>query len=124
MYISYFLPEIPKDTTVNVDIQMNEASRRKKICQKFHTRKTSPSKAANIKQTAQEEVVELLSTVPISHVILDCSTWTFIDVVAANTLKAVRFIKNGLPFYEFLRKGRNNLLSDRLSCYRISTQPV
>ncbi|VUZ53054.1 unnamed protein product [Hymenolepis diminuta] len=81
--------ETPKDTTMNVDIQMNEASRCKKICQKFHTRNNSPSKAANIKQAAQEEVVGLLSTVPISHVILDCSTWTFIDVVGANTLKAL-----------------------------------
>ncbi|VDN96215.1 unnamed protein product [Rodentolepis nana] len=78
-----------EDATASVDIQLNESGRCKEISQSFHRHKSSRSGAANRKQIAQEEMAKLLSTVPINHLILDCSTWTFIDVAGTNTLKTL-----------------------------------
>lgn len=49
----------------------------------------SRSEAINKKQEALNQLSDLLSSVPLTHVILDCSAWTFIDIVGANTLQAV-----------------------------------
>ncbi|VDK33119.1 unnamed protein product [Taenia asiatica] len=49
----------------------------------------SRSEAMNKKQEALNQLSDLLSGVPFTHVILDCSAWTFIDIVGANTLQAL-----------------------------------
>ncbi|KAL5963037.1 Solute carrier family 26 member 6 [Taenia solium] len=49
----------------------------------------SRSEAMNKKQEALNQLSDLLSSVPFTHVILDCSAWTFIDIVGANTLQAL-----------------------------------
>ncbi|KAH9286106.1 Prestin [Echinococcus granulosus] len=54
-------------------------------CRRF----MSHPEAMNRKQEALNQLSDLLASVPLTHVILDCSAWTFVDVVGANTLQAL-----------------------------------
>ncbi|KAL5111393.1 Prestin [Taenia crassiceps] len=54
-------------------------------CRHYMSRLEAMSK----KQEALNQLSDLLSSVPLTHVILDCSAWTFIDIVGANTLQGL-----------------------------------
>ena len=52
-------------------------------------RSMTHSEAQSMKEAALNQISDLLANVPLTHIILDCSAWTFIDMVGANTLKSV-----------------------------------
>lgn len=77
---------------MNIEIPENGSGRCQKLCpSKFNKCNISRSEAADKKKKALDQLSDLLSTVPLTHIILDCSVWIFIDIVGANALQNVSF---------------------------------
>ncbi|KAM7539654.1 hypothetical protein Aperf_G00000036533 [Anoplocephala perfoliata] len=74
-------------TNDNVILESGGGRRQKCCPSKLNERNISRSEATMKKESALNQLSDLLSTVPLTHIILDCSAWTFIDMVGAKTLQ-------------------------------------
>ncbi|VDM31110.1 unnamed protein product [Hydatigera taeniaeformis] len=92
LFLHYFKAHLEggKYTSEGTKAPIGRGSRRGCSCACRNCKHSmSRLEAMNKKQEALNQLSNLLSSVPLTHVILDCSAWTYVDIVGATTLEAL-----------------------------------
>ncbi len=74
----------------DTDVETAVEPKGKLSCCKRAPKAPSIPEAMDKKRVALCHLAELRASIPLSHIILDCSAWNFVDLVGVNTLKSVR----------------------------------